>query len=1015
MRITHLVCTPNFAGVERHIAVLAAAQHDLGHDVTVLGGDVPRMRAAISRSGVRVVPVHGVTHAVRLLTGPAAPPADVVATHMTAADLAAAASPGLRETPIVSTRHFVGERGSTLHARAAVKALSRRITADIAVSRYIADSLRTEASVVLPGIPDREVCPPAGDREPSVLLVQRLETEKATDVALRAFAATGLAERGWRLRIAGDGSERPSLEALAAELGIGPFTEFLGQRSDVVDLMARAGLLLATCPVEGLGLTVLEAMASGLPVVASASGGHLETVGPVPGAALFPAGDAAAAATLMSDLADSPERRDAYGAALRERQRTHFSVHAQAGATEEIYRHALTKAGRRPAPRKGGRDLVVVSLEPWDQVWRRNQHLVTGLLRSEPDLRVLFVEPSVDPLHALRRGSLPRRPRGRRRGPYLPGVDPDALWLLEPAKALPRRVDPRLDERWARKVQHAAAELGLDAPLLWVNDPHGAEVLTATGWPALYDITDDWLEADRDEATLARLTRYEEVLMERTREVVVCSSGLERTKSARRPVTLLRNAVESATTEPAPRPADLPDGATAVYVGTLHSDRLDVDLCVATATALQTAGTLVLVGPDALTPDERDRLDRAGVRRLGVKDRREVPGYLQHADVLVVPHVVDDFTESLDPIKLYEYRAVGRTVVSTPVAGFREAAGAHTRIVDADDFPAAVRRSVPATDHFPTGADPDVPTWADRVAEMQEVLARVTAEDAHDQPPSTVLPLRVRLRLGHAAVQHLADTDAIDLLHIKGDALDPSLIHPGRQATDVDVLVRPRHVTRFVKSLESVGFDRVGRFATSSPFEHSATYFHPVWGHIDVHRLYPGIGLPPDEAFDRLWRHRETRVIGGRPCPVPQVSAHALLLVLHAARNGPDAQPARDVVHVWEDADPDARDAVEAVVDELAAHVAFAIGTGQAGTLPPSAERDLWQAVSHPDGRVHEWRARIAAAPDALARARLLARLPLVNTDHLASRLGRRPTRREIGVEFVDRARRAVTEYRRRP
>ena len=47
MKITHVVCTDNFAGVERHVALLAAAQHDLGHEVTVIGGQQERMRAAI--------------------------------------------------------------------------------------------------------------------------------------------------------------------------------------------------------------------------------------------------------------------------------------------------------------------------------------------------------------------------------------------------------------------------------------------------------------------------------------------------------------------------------------------------------------------------------------------------------------------------------------------------------------------------------------------------------------------------------------------------------------------------------------------------------------------------------------------------------------------------------------------------------------------------------------------------------------------------------------------------------
>ncbi|WP_258934086.1 glycosyltransferase [Nesterenkonia pannonica] len=105
-----------------------------------------------------------------------------------------------------------------------------------------------------------------------MLIAQRLEAEKDTATAIEAFARSELAARGWRLRIAGDGSLRPALERQAAELGIAQSTEFLGMRTDVSELMGAAGLMLAPCAVEGLGLGVLEAMSVGLPVVASRSG-----------------------------------------------------------------------------------------------------------------------------------------------------------------------------------------------------------------------------------------------------------------------------------------------------------------------------------------------------------------------------------------------------------------------------------------------------------------------------------------------------------------------------------------------------------------------------------------------------------------------------------------------------------------------------------------------------------------------------------------------------------------------
>ena len=383
-------------------------------------------------------------------------------------------------------------------------------------------------------------------------------------------------------------------------------------------------------------------------------------------------------------------------------------------------------------------DLVVLSLEAWDGVWRRNQHLIAGLLRADPLLRVLFVEPAADPLHAALRRQVPATGKGLRRADRQPGIPPDALWLYQPTKLLPRRLDHRVDERLAEGVARQVARLGFERPVLWVNDPAGASVLEATGWPALYDITDDWLEADRTPAEHERLIRDEGVLMRRCGEVVVCSPHLAESKGSIRPVTLVQNGVDVEAYHVArPRPADLPEGPVALYVGTLHTDRIDLDLCVATAEGLAERGRLVMVGPVALDTADRQRLERAGAILAGPRHRDEVPAYLQHADVLVVPHVVTPFTDSLDPIKVYEYRAVGRPVVSTPVAGFRDLRSPRTTVAQGPDFVSAVRMALPATTTFPEGADPNAPTWAQRVREMAKVLdrlARPGAEQPADSP-----------------------------------------------------------------------------------------------------------------------------------------------------------------------------------------------------------------------------------------------------------------------------------------
>ncbi len=374
-------------------------------------------------------------------------------------------------------------------------------------------------------------------------------------------------------------------------------------------------------------------------------------------------------------------------------------------------------------------DLVVLSLEPWDEVWRRNQHLIAGLLHDDPALHVLFVEPPVDHLHDLRRGA--PLTLGRRLRPLTAhdGTPTGRAWAYRPTKWLPRRLAPGADDRRARAVHRTARRLGMSDPVLWVNDPDGAAVLRATGWRSLYDITDDWLRAERDPAEHRRTRQNEDLLLADCDAVVVCSPALARSKGDRvgRTVSLVTNAVDlAAYRRPMARPGDLPAGDYAVYVGTLHPDRLDLEACLRLAVALRTAGAhLVLVGPALLDPLDLTRLEAAGAVVLGARAAAVVPAYLQHAAALVVPHRVDDFTDSLDPIKLYEYLAVNRPIVSTPVAGFRDQPGHRVITASPQQLPAAVLRVLSAP---PTPGSPaEVPSWGDRVRQMRDVLDRVRA------------------------------------------------------------------------------------------------------------------------------------------------------------------------------------------------------------------------------------------------------------------------------------------------
>ena len=347
--IVHAVSSDGFAGVERFIVRLAGAQCAAGARVRVIGGDPARMSAALAGTGVGFIPARGNLGVRRALRAVRAD-ADVVNVHMTAAEAAAALAFGRRRRPaVVATRHFAQprRRHATVHMNTVA---ARVVDAEIAISRAVAAEIGVASTVVHSGLPPSEPDGPPPSRERVVLVAQRLEAEKATDVAIDAFAASGLAAEGWQLWIAGEGARREELEAQVARLGLTGSARFLGYRSDVAALMAQAGLLLAPCPREGLGLTVLEAMQAELPVVAAGAGGHLDLLEGLEPHALFPPGDSATAGTRLRLLAADPEARERLATAAQQRQRAEFSLDAQAAGTDAVYREAIARhAGTRGA------------------------------------------------------------------------------------------------------------------------------------------------------------------------------------------------------------------------------------------------------------------------------------------------------------------------------------------------------------------------------------------------------------------------------------------------------------------------------------------------------------------------------------------------------------------------------------------------------------------------------------------------------------------------------------------
>ncbi len=230
----------------------------------------------------------------------------------------------------------------------------------VAVSEHVRDVLerqvgisRDRVSVILNGINTTRFAPDPERRAamrhdlgiPSdtvvIGIVARLAPVKAIDNLLRTFAVLLSRESvAPILLIAGDGVRRAHLEALADELGITGQVRFLGERHDTDALLRTMDIYVLSSLSEGMNLTLLEAMASALPVVATSVGGNIEIVDEGVTGHLVPVGDADAFASRLGELVRNQVERERLGMAGRQKVLAHFDQRVMFAAYLDAYRGA---------------------------------------------------------------------------------------------------------------------------------------------------------------------------------------------------------------------------------------------------------------------------------------------------------------------------------------------------------------------------------------------------------------------------------------------------------------------------------------------------------------------------------------------------------------------------------------------------------------------------------------------------------------------------------------------------
>jgi glycosyltransferase involved in cell wall biosynthesis len=363
LRLLLVVDSLEVGGAERHVVDLASALHRKGYGVEVACSVAGGLSKPLEEAGVPVRPLTGrlvkrrVSAAYargirKLLRGDRF---DLVHAHIFAS--AAAAAIAVRGTglPLVITEHTEAS-WQTWRARLVSRWAHRRAERIIAVSTPIERRLIERDRVppnlvaripnaVIPASDDPPdltgTLPDAWLEGPLVGVVARLQPEKGVATFLEAAARVSKVSPEARFLVVGDGPLREELLGLAKRVGVGDRVRFLGYRVDARALIGLLDVLVIPSLTEGSPLIVLEAMAAGIPVVASAVGGIPDQARHGEEGILVPPGDPSALANALGALLRDPAHARRLGETGRRRTENEFSHETLVRRIEAVYRAAL--------------------------------------------------------------------------------------------------------------------------------------------------------------------------------------------------------------------------------------------------------------------------------------------------------------------------------------------------------------------------------------------------------------------------------------------------------------------------------------------------------------------------------------------------------------------------------------------------------------------------------------------------------------------------------------------------
>lgn len=353
MKIVHVVDSMEVGGAETLVSQMCLLQREQGHDVAVyavkaLGAVGEQMRV----EGFKVLANVGrhlpdSTWNFYRLFREARP--DVVHSHNPTPTIYAALAARLAGTAsIISTRHSLVAPPHDRVAESKYSAAARFCDWIVGICDATSENLKNLGTIpphkirrVYNGVaPLRQ---PALEELPAksgftLVFVGRLQPVKNLFLLLNAFQIAHAAAPNLRLWIVGDGNERVPLERLAAELQISNQITFFGQQLDVAPYYFAADTFIMSSKSEGLPLSLLQAMSSGLPVIVPDVGGMPEVVRLTDAGYVVPAAEPAAMSQAMLRMANSVAERQLFAKNSKAAFHSGFSLQTMVHAYMHLYR-----------------------------------------------------------------------------------------------------------------------------------------------------------------------------------------------------------------------------------------------------------------------------------------------------------------------------------------------------------------------------------------------------------------------------------------------------------------------------------------------------------------------------------------------------------------------------------------------------------------------------------------------------------------------------------------------------